>query len=122
MFGVSGKKRERVGKQPFPPSGLGIVEGNVACYRLFAPEGQAELRGPSQVVREEKRFGGRGGLEVTDEIRVTTSAPACVLTSSPTNSTASPVRTKALRRCRAGPCILRGHVCSGLNASIWSMS
>jgi len=40
---------------------------------------QEELRGAIQIFLAEKQFEGCGGLEVTDEVRVTIAAQACVL-------------------------------------------
>jgi len=79
MFGSRRKHRERVRKRPFPPRWLDLLERNVAYYCLLTPNEQAELRGHIQVFLDEKRFEGCGGLEVTDEIRVTIAAQACIL-------------------------------------------
>ena len=79
MFGLKHRKRERIRRRPFPSAWLDILERRVAYYRLLTPEEQAELRGHIQVFLEEKRFEGCGGLEMTDEIRVTIAAQACIL-------------------------------------------
>jgi Mlc titration factor MtfA (ptsG expression regulator) len=79
MFGLKHRKRERIRRRAFPSTWLDILERRVAYYRLLAPEEQAELRGHIQVFLEEKRFEGCGGLEMTDEIRVTIAAQACIL-------------------------------------------
>jgi Mlc titration factor MtfA (ptsG expression regulator) len=79
MFGFRRRKRERIRKRPFPPAWLEILERNVPFYRLLTAEEQAELRGDIQVFLEEKRFEGCGGLAITDEIRVTIAAQACIL-------------------------------------------
>ncbi|MBN2561921.1 MAG: zinc-dependent peptidase [Phycisphaerae bacterium] len=79
MFGFRRRRCDRIRKRPFPPAWLAILERNVAYYRLLTPEEQAELRGHIQVFLDEKRFEGCGGLEVTDEIRVTIAAQACIL-------------------------------------------
>ena len=79
MFGFRRRRRERIRKRPFPPAWLEIVERNVPCYARFTPDEQAELRGRIQVFLAEKRFEGCGGLEITDEIRVTIAAQACIL-------------------------------------------
>ena len=48
-------------------------------YDLLSGEEQSELRKLIQVFLAEKRFEGCGGLEITDEIRVTIAAQACML-------------------------------------------
>ena len=48
-------------------------------YRLLSTAEQSELRKLIRVFLKEKRFEGCGGLEMTDEIRVTITAQACVL-------------------------------------------
>jgi len=66
-------------KTPLPPDWLAIVERNVPYYRMLPPQDQAELQGLIQVFLAEKRFEGLGGLEITDEIRLTIAAQACIL-------------------------------------------
>lgn len=48
-------------------------------YSLLSRNEQAELRKLIRVFLAEKRFEGCGGLEITDEIRVTIAAQACLL-------------------------------------------
>ena len=48
-------------------------------YRLLSPDEQAQLRKLIRVFLAEKRFEGCGGLEITDEIRITIAAQACIL-------------------------------------------
>ncbi|MCO6435472.1 MAG: zinc-dependent peptidase [Phycisphaerae bacterium] len=79
MFGFKRKRREHIRRRPFPPAWLEILERNVKYYGLLTPEEQAELRGDIQVFLKEKRFEGCGGLTITDEIRVTIAAQACIL-------------------------------------------
>ena len=79
MLGFRRRRRQRIRSRPFPPEWLAIVERNVAYYRLLTPAEQAELRDHIQVFIDEKRFEGCGGLEITDEIRVTIAAQACIL-------------------------------------------
>ncbi len=52
---------------------------NVAHYCLLDGAEQAHLRTLVQVFIAEKNWEGAGGLELTDEIRVTISAQACLL-------------------------------------------
>ena len=55
------------------------LERNVPFVRRLSADDQAELLGHIQVFLAEKRFEGCDGLEITDEIRVTIAAQACLL-------------------------------------------
>ncbi len=79
MFGLMKQRRRRLRAQPFPKDWLATVESNVPFFRRLSASGQAELLGNIQVFLAEKRFEGCGGLELTDEIRVTIAAQACLL-------------------------------------------
>lgn len=79
MFGFKQRRRKRVREKPFPAHWLEIIERNFPYYRRLTPGEQSELRGHIQVFLDEKRFEGCGGLEITDEIRVTVAAQACLL-------------------------------------------
>ena len=80
MFGTLRKwRRRRLGRLPFPAAWLGILRERVPYYRLLSPDEQAELRKLIRVFLAEKKFEGCGGLEITDEIRVTIAAQACIL-------------------------------------------
>ena len=48
-------------------------------YRLLSDGEQQELRDLIRVFLSEKQFEGCGGLEMTDEVRVTIAAQACIL-------------------------------------------
>ena len=79
MFGFKRRRRRRLKDQPFPRQWAAILERNVPCYRALPPDDQRELQGHIQVFLDEKRFEGCAGLEITDEIRVTVAAQACML-------------------------------------------
>ncbi len=73
------RRRARIRNQPFPETWLGWIQQNVPIYEQMPEADKRELRGHVQVFLAEKRFEGCGGLEITDEIRVTIAAQACVL-------------------------------------------
>jgi len=73
------RRRERLRSQPFPPAWRSIILRNLPIFRRLPPEDQIELLGHVQVFLGEKRFEGCGGLRLTDEIRVTIAAQACIL-------------------------------------------
>jgi MtfA peptidase len=79
MFGFKTKRRHRLRSQPFPASWLAIIQRNVPFYARLTPAEQQELQGDIQIFIAEKNFEGCGGLEMTDEIRVTIAAYACIL-------------------------------------------
>src|SRR6266436_7984340 len=79
MFGLMKRRRRRLRAQPFPKDWLATVESNVPFFRRLSASDRAELLGNIQVFLREKHFEGCGGLEVTDEIRVTIGAQACLL-------------------------------------------
>jgi Mlc titration factor MtfA (ptsG expression regulator) len=80
MFGFfKRRRRERLQAAPFPEPWLEIVERNVRIYAFLPDADQKELLGLVQVFMAEKSFEGCGGLELTDEIKVTIAGWACVL-------------------------------------------
>jgi Mlc titration factor MtfA (ptsG expression regulator) len=78
-FGFKKRRRRRWRSQPLPEAWLAIIERNVPYYRHLNAEERRELQGHIQVFLHEKRFEGAGGLEITNEIRVTVAAQACIL-------------------------------------------
>ncbi len=64
-----------------PPASewLVILQRNVRYYRMLPEKQQRRLYGLTQIFLDEKRFEGCGGLELTEEIRVTIAAHGCVL-------------------------------------------
>jgi len=79
VFGLTHRRREKIKAQPFPPEWGELIQRAVPVYGRLSPEDQHELQGHIQVFLAEKRFEGCGGLAITDEIRVTVAAYACVL-------------------------------------------
>jgi Mlc titration factor MtfA (ptsG expression regulator) len=73
------KKRERILEQPFPEEQLAVLERNVAHYRRLSAEDQKRLRDLVQVFVAEKHWEGRGDLTLTDEMKFTIAAQACML-------------------------------------------
>jgi Mlc titration factor MtfA (ptsG expression regulator) len=71
--------RDEVRKRPFPPEWDSFVRANVAHYSMLDDAERTELCATMQVFLEEKHWEGCGGLDLTDEIRVTIAALACLL-------------------------------------------
>jgi Mlc titration factor MtfA (ptsG expression regulator) len=79
MLGFRARRRRALRKKPLSPEWLRIVQSNVPYVATLSAEDQAELQGLMQVFLDEKHFEGLGGLQMTDEIRVTIAAQACIL-------------------------------------------
>ena len=73
------RRRRRLSQEAFPDSWLKIIEENMPFYMQLSTEDQEELKRHILVFMSEKRFEGCGGLQITDQIRVTIAAQACVL-------------------------------------------
>jgi len=79
MFGFKRRRRESWRNEPLPQQWKEIIERNVPYYCYLNPKERDELHGHIQVFLHEKEFEGCEGLEITDEIRVTIAAQACIL-------------------------------------------
>ena len=73
------RRRKKLNEAPFPPHWEDIIRRNVAHYGMLEDDQRAHLRALVQVFIAEKHWEGAGGLELTEEIRVTISAQACLL-------------------------------------------
>ena len=73
------RRREAIRSRPFPPEWRAIIDRNVPYCGRLSPEDREELEGHIQVLLAEKTFEGCGGLELTDTIKVTIAAQACIL-------------------------------------------
>jgi Mlc titration factor MtfA (ptsG expression regulator) len=65
--------------EPFPEAWLEVLERDVAYVAKLTPEERKTLEGLVQIFIAEKSFEGCGGLAMTDEIKVTIAAHACLL-------------------------------------------
>src|SRR5262245_36238217 len=80
MFGLFKEaRRRRLRSRPFPPAWLDVLRRNVPVYERLPEADQKELQGHVHVFLAEKYFEGCGGLTLTDEIKVTIAAQACLL-------------------------------------------
>lgn len=76
---IRARRRGRLRGAAFPPSWQSILSARVPYYRQLSARDRRELEGHIRVFLAEKRFEGAQGLEITDEIRVTIAAQACIL-------------------------------------------
>jgi len=73
------RRRAALRAQPFPEPWRAIIARSVPHLSTLTPEDRAELESLVQVFLAEKKFEGCGGLAITDEIRLTIAAQACLL-------------------------------------------
>src|SRR5437660_9349986 len=72
-------RRRRLRARPFPKEWLTLIQRHVVFFHKLTAGDRAELLGHIQVFLAEKRFEGCGGFAITDEVRVTIAAQACLL-------------------------------------------
>ncbi len=73
------RRRAAVMARPLPTSALSAIDRNVPAVRHLPPELRARLESLMAVFIAEKEFVGCNGLVVTDEMRATIAAMACLL-------------------------------------------
>ncbi|MGZ5047653.1 MAG: M90 family metallopeptidase [Usitatibacter sp.] len=73
------RRRERLRSRPFPAAWREILERRVPYARLLPPDLREQLERNIQVFVAEKGFIGCAGFEISDEVRVTIAAQACLL-------------------------------------------
>lgn len=73
------RRRSALRQTALPAAWQAIIERNVPYVSRLPVADRDELAGHVQVFLAEKSFEGCGGLEMTDEIRVTIAAQACIL-------------------------------------------
>lgn len=79
LFGFRRHRRARLLATPLPEAWWRIIDERVPLVRAMSAEDRAELGGTVQVLIAEKTFEGCGGLQMTEEIKVTIAAQAAVL-------------------------------------------
>ncbi len=79
MFGFRKRRRRRLRATPLPDASWKILERNMPLVKSLSKRDRDELGGIVQVLLYEKDFEGCGGLEITDESRVTIAGQAALL-------------------------------------------
>lgn len=72
-------QRNKIKKQPFKKDWRKIIQHRMPYYQKMPADLQLQLKELIQVFIAEKRFIGCNGVVITDEIRVTIAAQACLL-------------------------------------------
>lgn len=73
------QRRKQMMQRSFPPLWNALVENALPMYTRLSPKQRRQLQGHIQVFLAEKQFIGCAGLQVTEEMRVTIAAIACLL-------------------------------------------
>ena len=73
------RRRERLRAKPFPTAWRDILDRRVPVYHRLPRDLRRQLEQHIQVFIAEKPFAGCAGQEITDEVRVTIAAQACLL-------------------------------------------
>ncbi|TYK66920.1 zinc-dependent peptidase [Colwellia echini] len=73
------RKRDKLKKLPFTKQWRQIIQKRMPYFRQMPTDLQLQLKQHIQVFIAEKNFIGCNGVEITDEIRVTIAAQACLL-------------------------------------------
>ena len=73
------RRLSRLLKTPFPSPWLDYLAQNVPHYAWLTPGEQEKLRRDVRIFVAEKNWEGCGGLTVSDEMKVTIAAQACLL-------------------------------------------
>jgi hypothetical protein len=80
MFGLIRRwRRNKIVGREFPAAWEKFLHSNCGFYASISQPDRDELKQKMLVFLEEKHFEGCRGLEITDEIRVTVAAHACLL-------------------------------------------
>jgi Mlc titration factor MtfA (ptsG expression regulator) len=72
-------RRKRLLTTPTPTAWLPMLEATLPMIRSLSVEHRKQLFGKMQLFLSEKTFEGCGGQEITEEIKVTIAAQACML-------------------------------------------
>ena len=73
------RRRARLRSRPFPAAWRRVLQQRVPYFARLPPDMQLQLKQHIQVFLAEKPFLACGGIRLTDEIRVTIAAQACLL-------------------------------------------
>jgi Mlc titration factor MtfA (ptsG expression regulator)/Tfp pilus assembly protein PilF len=79
FFSSKQTRRKEYLAEPFPEEWQRCLDQNVFLYRLLSDDERARLQNALRIFIAEKFWEGCAGLQITDEIRVTIAAQACIL-------------------------------------------
>ncbi len=94
VFGwLKARRRAKLLAEPFPETWRTLIEKNSALYRTLSQEERGRLHDALRLFIAERDWEACGGLEMTDEVKVTVAAQACLLTLGRTVDAYDHVRT-----------------------------
>jgi MtfA peptidase len=113
---IKQRRRAHIRRQPMSSGWVEILNQNVPLYSCLPSELKPDLEANIGVFLDEKEFHGRGGQEITDEVRVTVAGNACMLLLNRPNNCFPNFRTilvypqtyRASELHRAGPVVTSG--------------
>jgi Mlc titration factor MtfA (ptsG expression regulator) len=73
------RRRRKLLAEPFPLRWANFIEQNVGHFALLPPELQSRLRDITRILVAEKRWLGRGGVFLNEEMQVTVAAQAALM-------------------------------------------
>lgn len=73
------RRRQKLMREQLPAEYLEILEKHIALYSILPKNLKKELRGRIAIFLDEKDFEGCGDLEISDRVKVTIAAFACML-------------------------------------------
>lgn len=73
------RRRKELLKQPLPADWIAAIQQNVAHYAYLTDDETARLHDDVRIFAEEKNWEGCGGFEITEEVKATIAAQACLL-------------------------------------------
>ncbi len=76
---VRDTRRKKLFKTPLPASRIAILQKYVMLYSKLPQALHEEFHGHINIFLDEKKFIGREGVEITDDIKVTVAGNACLL-------------------------------------------
>ena len=81
FFGIffRGNKRKKLMQEGLNDDLIAIIENNVPFYKHLPTDAQNQLHGLVNVFINEKKFEGCAGQQITDEVKITIAAQACIL-------------------------------------------
>lgn len=72
-------RRRKILREPMPKAWRQIIRDNVKHYDTLTPKQQAKLEDDTRVFAATKSWDGGHGVEITDEVKLTIAAQACLM-------------------------------------------
>ena len=73
------RRRKRILKEPWPSAWDFFLDNNIGHYKGLSADGQTQLKAITRIIMHEKHWEAHGGLELSDEIKVTIAGTAALM-------------------------------------------